>query len=93
MEKGHVSTFSAAVVKDTSKVITSISNTYNFIKSYKIKRVPFRRFNNEVCVAAVNDCISSIESEFKHIVIANRSALYRNFVDTTMTSRRQYIES
>ena len=33
-------------------------------------------------MAAVNDCISSIESEFKHIVIANRFALYRNFVDT-----------
>lgn len=83
LEKGVCEdTFNSAVVNDTNKVITSIANTDSFVKNYKVKRVPFRRFNNEVCAAAVKDCISFIENEFENVIVLNRSALYRNFVDT-----------
>lgn len=75
-------TFCSALVKDIEKVITSISHKPNQVKSYKIKRVPFRRFDNEVSAAAVAECISYIENKFENIVVANRSILYRNFVDT-----------
>ena len=75
-------TVCSALVKDIEKVITSISQKPNQVKSYKMKRVPFRRFDNQVSAAAIAECISYIEDKFENIVVANRSILYRNFVDT-----------
>ena len=75
-------TFCSALVKDVEKVITSISHKPNHVKSYQMKRVPFRRFDNKVSAAAVAECIFNIEDKFENIVVANRSILYRNFVDT-----------